>query len=140
MSNGPVISEEMRSLIGMETGQMVHEVDKTMLRQVAEAVDDPDPRWHEEAPPGFLMTLAVSGVGAPPVQLFPLTRVVDGGGDWEFYLPVKMGDVITCTTRLAELYEREGKAGKLLFIVTEATVVNQHGQPVAKGRATVINY
>ena len=140
MSDAPVITEEMRGLIGMETGRTVHEVDRTMLRRLAEAVDDPNPRWHEEAPPGFLMSLAVSGVGDPPARLFPLTRVVDGGGDWEFYLPVRPGDVITCDSRLADLYEREGKAGKLLFMVTETTVTNQHGQLVARGRATVINY
>lgn len=140
MSDVSVITEEMRGLIGMETGRTVHEIDKTMLRRLAEAVDDPNPRWHEEAPPAFLMSLAVSGVGDPPARLFPLTRVVDGGGDWECYLPVRLGDVITCATGLAELYEREGRAGKLLFIVTETTVTNRDGQLVARGRATVINY
>lgn len=86
------------------------------------------------------MAAMVSGSGEPPKALFPLKRMVAGGGDWEFYLPIKVGDVITCTTKLAELYEREGKAGKLLFIITETSIVNQSGELAAKGRATLVNY
>jgi hydroxyacyl-ACP dehydratase HTD2-like protein with hotdog domain len=66
--------------------------------------------------------------------------MVAGGGDWEFHVPIKLGDVITCTTHVADLYEREGKAGKLLFIVTETGITNQRGELAAKGRATLINY
>jgi hypothetical protein len=140
MSNGSVITEKMRSMIGSELARAVHEVDKTMLRRLAEAIEDTNPRWLTEAAPGFVMAAAVSGTGDPPKELFPLKRMVAGGGEWEFYLPIKVGDVITCTTKLADLYEREGKAGKLLFIVTETTVVNQQGQLAAKARTTLINY
>lgn len=140
MSNGSVITEKMKGMIGTELAKTVHEVDKTMLRRLAEAIEDPNPRWHTEAAPGFIMAAAVTGTGDPPKELFPLKRMVAGGGEWEFYLPIKVGDVITCTTRLAQLYEREGKAGKLLFIVNETSVVNQKGELVAKGRTTLINY
>ena len=140
MSNGSVITEEMKSTLGMETAKTVHEVDKTMLRRLAEAIDDPNPRWQEEAAPGFIIAAMVTGGGEPPKKLFPLKRIVAGGGDWEFCLPIKVGDIITCTTRLADIYEREGKAGKLLFIITETTVTNQRGEVAAKGRSTLINY
>ena len=140
MSNGSVITEEMKSMVGRELAKIVHEVDKTMLCRLAEAVDDPNPRWQEEAAPGFVTAAVVSGSGEPPKELFPLKRMVAGGGDWEFHLPIKLGDVITCTTHVADLYEREGKAGKLLFVVTETTITNQRGELAAKGRATLINY
>lgn len=140
MSNGSVITEKMKSMIGMEIAKVGHEVDKTMLRRLAEAIEDPDLRWQTEAAPGFIMAAMVSGSGEPPKELFPLKRMVAGGGDWEFYLPIKVGDVITCNTKLAELYEREGKAGKLLFIVTETSIINQRGELAAKGRATLVNY
>lgn len=140
MSDGSVITKEMKSMMGMEIAKVVHEVDKTMLRRLAEAIDDPNPIWQKEAAPGFIMAAMVSGSGEPPKALFPLKRMVAGGGDWEFYLPIKVGDVITCTTKLADLYEREGKAGKLLFIITETSIINQRGELAAKGRATLVNY
>ena len=141
MSDGTVITEEMKSMIGMETGKAVWEVDKTMLYQVAEAIEDPNPRWQEEASPGFIATAMITGAGEHlPDVLFPFKTRVAGGGDWEFYSPINPGDVVTCTTHLADIYEREGKAGKLLFLVTETTVTNQEGSLVAKCRGTGINY
>ena len=69
-----------------------------------------------------------------------MKRTVAGGGDWEFYSPVKVGDLITCTSKFADMYEQQGKAGKLLFFVTETTVTNQRGEVTAKGKSTLINY
>ena len=141
MSNDSLITEEMKRMIGMETGKIVHEVDKTMLRNIAEAVEDPNPRWLEEAAPGFMLSAMVTGGGAKlPEKLFVLKRAVAGGGKWEFYLPVKIGDVITCTTNLTDIYERQGKSGKMLFFVTETRVINQRGELTAKGQGTLINY
>jgi len=140
MSNGLAITEEMKSMIGMETGRVVHEVDKTMLRRLAEAIEDPNPRWQEEAAPGFTFAAMVTGGGELPDKLFPMKRKVAGGGDWEFYLPIKVGDVMTCTAKLADIYEREGKAGKMLFFITETTITNQKREVAAKGKSTLINY
>ena len=69
-----------------------------------------------------------------------MKRTVAGGGDWEFYSPVKVGDLITCTSKSADIYEQQGKAGKLLFFVTETTVTDQRGEVTAKGKSTLINY
>ena len=140
MSNESVITDEMKNMLGMELNRAVLEVDKTMLSRIVEAVDDPNPIWQEEAAPGFLIAAMVSGGGVPPEQLLPLNRMVAGGGDWEFILPIRVGDVITCVTNLADMYEREGKAGKLLFIVTETTITNQKKEIVAKAKGSLINY
>ena len=141
MSNGSAVTEEMKKMIGLETGIVVHEVDKTMLRGIAQAIEDPNPRWLEEAAPGFIIAAMVTGGGAGlPEDLFPLKRTVAGGGDWEFFLPVIVGDVITCTSKLTDIYERQGKAGGLIFLITETTVTNQRGELTAKGNSTLINY
>jgi len=140
MSNESAITDEMKSMLGMELNRAVLEIDKTMLSRLAEAIDDPNPRWQEEAAPGFLIAAMVSGGGEPPKTLFPLKRMVAGGGDWEYLLPIKVGDMITCVTNLADMYEREGKAGKLLFLVTETTITNQKKEVVAKAKGSLINY
>jgi hypothetical protein len=140
MSNDSVITEEMKSMLGMETNKVVFEVDKTMLRGIAEAIEDSNPRWLDLAAPAFILSAMVTGGGGKLPENLPMNRTVAGGGDWEFYLPVKVGDVITCTSKLADIYERQGKAGKLLFIVTETTVTNHRGDLAAKGNSTLINY
>ena len=140
MSNESVITDEMKGMIGMETKRTVLEVDKTMLSRIAEAVDDLNPRWQEEAAPGFMAASMVSGSGDIPAKLYPMKRVVDGGGDWEFLLPIKVGDTVTCITRLADMYEREGKSGKLLFLIIGTTVTNQREELAAKATGRMINY
>ena len=140
MSNESVITDEMKGMIGMETKRTVLEVDKTMLSRIAEAVGDSNFRWQEEAAPGFLVASMVSGSGEIPDKLFPMKRRVDGGGEWEFLLPIKVGDTVTCITKLADLYEREGKSGTLLFLITGITVTNQRGELAAKSTGRMINY
>jgi len=140
MSEGSVITDDMRAMIGTETSRVVHEVDKTMLSRIAEAIGDADPRWQQEAAPGFVLAAMVTGGGELPDKLFPMQRRVAGGGDWEFLLPIRVGDVITCSTKLADIYEREGKAGKLLFIQAETMITNQRGELAARGKSSLINY
>ena len=71
MSNDSVITEEMKSMIGMETNRVVLEVDKTMLRGIAEAVEDPNPIWLNEAAPAFIISAMVTGGGANSLKTFP---------------------------------------------------------------------
>jgi len=46
--------------------------------------------------------------------------------------------VITSTSKIAEVYEKSGSSGSLLFIVFETAYVNQHGATVARVRGTAI--
>ena len=54
--------------------------------------------------------------------------------------PVQAGDVITATTKVVDIYEREGRLGKMLFVISETTYKNQDGEIVAKARNTGISY
>jgi len=65
---------------------------------------------------------------------------LDGGGEWEIYKPMKVGDVITARTKLANIYERQGKIGKMYFYVSETNIVNQRNEQVAKATGTLILY
>jgi acyl dehydratase len=63
---------------------------------------------------------------------------LNGGNRFEYVEPVKVGDEITATTRMADAYEKAGSSGSLLFIIFETTFENQHGQVVAMLRGTAI--
>ena len=45
--------------------------------------------------------------------------------------PVKAGDVLTCTARVKDVYQKTGRSGTMAFLVVENTFVNQHGEAVA---------
>ena len=51
---------------------------------------------------------------------------------------MKIGDQITATGRIADVYEKSGSTGTLLFIVFETDYVNQRGDLVARLRGTTI--
>ena len=70
----------------------------------------------------------------------PMKRRLDGGGEWEFYKPIKLGDGITVTSKIVDYTEREGRMGNMLFAITEITWKNQDGEVVAKSKGTSIRY
>jgi hydroxyacyl-ACP dehydratase HTD2-like protein with hotdog domain len=63
---------------------------------------------------------------------------LNGGNRFEYFEPVKVGDRITATGRIADVYEKTGGSGSLLFIVVETDYVNQEGRTVARLRGTTI--
>ncbi len=64
--------------------------------------------------------------------------VIDTGIEYEFFYPVRAGDTITVSSVIKDIIEREGKTGKMAFITTETTYINQNGDLAAKARGTSI--
>ena len=60
MSEEPVISEELESLLNVEFGPEVYEIEKGMVGKYADAIDDPNPRWQRVTPPTYPAALAAS--------------------------------------------------------------------------------
>jgi acyl dehydratase len=65
-------------------------------------------------------------------------RVVDGGIEYEFFLPVRAGDVLTAKSMIKDIVGREGKTGKMAFMVIETAYHNQSNELAAMARATAI--
>lgn len=155
MAEDSIITDEMKAAIGVESEPSVYEIEKEPIRRWADSIGDPNPLYHDEeyaksqgyrslvAPPGFLGNYAYPiKAGAGPRRGFrsPFTRVLNGGNEYDFIKPVQAGDTITATSRLAELREREGRLGKMLFIINETVYKNQDGEIVARSRGTGISY
>ncbi|MFQ5925525.1 MAG: MaoC family dehydratase N-terminal domain-containing protein [Dehalococcoidia bacterium] len=151
MQQGSLITDEMKEQLGVEGTVTILEVEKGHVRMMAEALDDPNPLWQDEeyakktkyggiiAPPAFLCS-ARAGTGRGVQMKTPFLRVLAGGDELEYYLPVRPGDVITSVSKIAAYNEREGKRGKMLFTIIETTYKNQRGEVVASGRSTHISY
>jgi hypothetical protein len=139
LSEEPVISEELKSLLNVPFGPEVYEIEKGMVRKFVEAIEDPNPRWREIAPPTFTAALV-------PVELVnrilnartPLKRILNGASELEYLAPIKVEDVISVTGTLTRLRQVQGQEGTSLFMITEVTFTNQRGEVVVKGRNTYI--
>ena len=82
------------------------------------------------APPTFC-TLLVRNVKLPDINLkFGSTRF-HAGQRVQAKAPIVVGDRITASSHLKEVYPKTGRSGTMVFIVWETTFTNQRGQVVA---------
>jgi acyl dehydratase len=62
------------------------------------------------------------------------------GDNLEIIRPLRLGDVITCNQKLADLRERKTEKATRVYITFENTFTNQNGEVVAKGQASYVRY
>ena len=152
MAEGSLSIEELRDKIGVEREAGVYEIERGMIRKFALAIGDPNPLWQDEeydrkskyggiiAPPTFILTIGLEQIEQELTSLSSMTTL-HGSTELECYQPVRPGDKITVTIRLANIRERQGKKiGKMVFMTFEITYKNQGQELVAKCRQTLIGY
>lgn len=61
----------------------------------------------------------------------PYKKGVAAGADWEFYKPIKIGDVITTTHEFADMQDKSTDKGKRFLIIFKSKHTNQNGELVA---------
>ena len=136
-----IIPESLRNAIGVESDPITYEIEKGHIARFAEAIGDENPLYSDEikarnskyggiiAPPTFYRALRPGSL--PETAESPFTRNLDAGSDWEYFEPIRPGDRITVTIKLADVVEREGRLGKMIIITRETRYENQLGQIVA---------
>ena len=153
--------EEWQNKIGAEGEPVTLAIEKGLITRFVQAVGDANPMWQDEE---YAKTTRNGGVIAPPFLLCALMTIsptslepnvvpvpipelplhgehtLDGGAEWEFFLPLRLGDTLIFRTRLADVFERQGKLGKMGFFVYQTTCTNQRDEVVAKVLSTFINY
>ena len=156
MVEDSLITEELRSKIGIEWEPVVCEIEKGMIQRFAQAIDDSNPLWQDEeyarksryggiiAPPTFIQT-AGWGQFEKQFQLQVAPSLgggrLNGGVELEYYQPVRPGDTITVITKITNVRERQGrKMGKMMFVTLDVTYKNQRQELVAKCQQTIIGY
>ena len=159
MADGSEVMDKLKQLLGTTTGPVINEVERGAIRRYAEAVDDPNLLYsdveyarkskYEEiiAPPGFFgwakkvsneSVEVMSKVFGTLIEA-GLLRILDGGVEYDLFLPVRAGDTLTWYARFVDAKERTGKSGeKMVFITMEITFINQNGDTVARHRQTFI--
>ncbi len=160
------ITADMRTVLGREFARTVSfPIEASDIRRWAIAVYYPQPPparyWDRSAQPGPLVapqefnpfawmssegpapagdhdpdrhfrTLGVTGPG--------LKFQVNGGVRAIYGVPMREGDVITSSSCIAELTERTGRLGLMLFTTIETVLTNQDHAEVRRQRMTIIRY
>ena len=129
--------ERIKSHIGKTQKPVTATVEAGQLKRFAEAIGDPNPRWLEEAPPTFLVAIAPTSYHLDDAEQYG-KGWLNGGNRFEYVGPVKIGDRITATGHVAEVYEKAGSTGNMLFIIFETDYVNQSGVVVGRLRGSMI--
>ncbi len=154
-----LITDEMRAQVGVESEPTTLEVDKTSVRMFARAVGYTDPVYYDEeaaraagyrglpAPAGYLGTPVhdpnrragrTAQLSMEPRR--PLKRMLNGGTDVEYLADICAGDVLTSTSAVASVEERQGRLGEMLITTTKTTYRNERGETVAIMTGTGIRY
>ena len=130
-----------RDLIGKQYADVEFAVERERIVQFADAIGDDDERYRSEepiAPPTFPTVLQIATGGQivldPELQL-DYSRVVHGEQEYEIERPLRAGDRLTATPRIADIYSR----GPNEFLVTETIIRDDGGSVVVTGRSTLIS-
>ena len=145
-----VITEELRSFIGVESNPVTYEIERHSVERFACAVGDPNPLYSDEiaarkssygglvAPPTFVRSLLPGSFPNPYPE--PFAHVLDGGSSYRFREPIRVGDRIPVTRKSVDLFEKQGRLGTMLFKISETNYVNQIGRTATTQTTTTITY
>lgn len=150
--------QELEELVG-ETKETVTEftVEAGKVEEFARAVKDDDPVHRDEdaaAERGFEAVpapLTYQRVGRFPRYRpdlehhlgfdfgFDRSRVVHGEQEYYFERPLQVGDTLTGTTTVTDVYERDGsRGGTMTFVILETAYRDRAGELVQRVEHTVI--
>jgi acyl dehydratase len=110
----------------------------------AKALGDANPEYATTAPPTYpiaFMTQAMSGGMETFLELgLNFMTLVHGEQEFEYVRPVKIGETLTLTGRIADVYEKTNSAGATLdFVVLETEGKDSADQPVFYSRNILIS-
>jgi len=151
-----MVPDSLKQYIGKVDPPHLREVEKGAIRRYADAVGDDNPLYYDEeyakntkyggiiSPPGFFgwakKTISSSegliGLIGAMIEA-GYAGILDGGMAYDFYLPVRVGDTLVGSPKVADIALKEGKT-KMMILRFETSYTNQNGDLVAKSYQTLI--
>jgi hypothetical protein len=133
--NQQLTIEDLKTNAGQPWLTLTYTIERGMVQRFIEAVGDENPRWQgkkPEAPPALLLTIGFERVISMLLSL--PEAVLHGSTDLECFEPVRVGDTITITAKVASVRERL----PMTFINLELEQHNQKGVLVARCKQLAI--
>jgi hypothetical protein len=75
--------------------------------------------------------------GLPPV-LVPLKRLMNGGYEYELFRYARPGERVVLRSRYADIYQRNGRSGPIVFVVIEDSYETDTGEKLLRSTNTII--
>ncbi len=136
-----------KSAIGTTDDPFTMVVEYGKIREFARATKSEHPDYLESAspviPPTFLTTVSFwspRGQSVFSKVKLDLRRLLHGGQEYTFHgPPPAAGTKLTVQTRVADIYEKEGKrGGTMTFVITISEFRDESGTLVAEAKSTAI--
>ena len=137
-----------RDLIGRTSAPLVVDVERGHVRRFAEAIGDDDPIYRDEA---VARAAGLPAIPAPPTFATALRpndvregldidwrKLLHAEQEFEHRRPLLVGDRLTLVQRIADVYEKSGKAGAMDFLVLETEARDAAGELAFIARSTVV--
>lgn len=133
----PELSAVREQWVGVEFDWTSFEMSAESMIAWAKACGETDPRFVDpshsdfQAHPGFT-THCMSGRVFP--KEFPQIGGgfgIDGGKRVEVHAPIRPGETLTATTTIADIFEKTGRSGTMIFIVQRMEFRNDADQLVS---------
>jgi acyl dehydratase len=135
-----------KDMIGRTLGTGSATIDAEHVAAFARALGDTNPAYYgpgATAPltyPIAFMTQAMAGGMDTFLELgLNFMTLVHGEQEFEYLRPVRVGETLTLTGRIADIYEKAGSSGTLDFVVLETEARDTSGAPVFYSRNVLIS-
>lgn len=154
----PTNSQAAPSVGKEETFHTSEEIGKAIIKRFAAAIGDRNPLYWDEQ---FAKKSPYGSIIAPPTLIFELNYNVGGDigdsgldeglqrwlgfgatlqraeNEYEISQPVHPDDIVTFKRQIVDVTEKQGKTGKLIFVISEITYTNQKGELLGINRETI---
>jgi hypothetical protein len=127
------------SLIGQSSSPQTFEVTREAVQRFMEAAEDPalqDGTPVEYAPPTFptIFRLHIPGLELDSTRM----QLLHGEQEYRYIRRLRIGEKVTCVTRVVDIRERSGRSGHMTFLVSEMAGTDSEQQTVFTARSVAI--
>ncbi|MBI2165401.1 MAG: MaoC family dehydratase N-terminal domain-containing protein [Chloroflexi bacterium] len=139
-----------RSFLGRRLEGGVHQLTKEMVDRFCELFGEIAPIYTNDAearrlgyrgqlvPPVMLSILRHNG-SRPDIGLrFSYRRSIHGGQRLQVFAPICVGDILTASVVLKDVYAKTGRSGTMVFVVWQTDFTSQQGALVAYLRESMV--
>lgn len=127
------------SLIGKSSEPQTFRVTREAVQRFMEATEDPalqSGKPVEYAPPTFPTTFRLRN---PALHLdTSKMQLLHGEQAYTYTRPLRVGEEVTCISRIVDVRQREGRSGPMTIMISEVTGTDSNQQHVFTARGTSI--
>lgn len=137
-----------KNLIGVANEPVYEEIEKGAIRKFARAIGDDNPIYFDEkaakakgypslvAPLTFPTTFRE--VEADWYTKLDKSKLLHGEQEYQYFRRFFAGERLKCVEKLVDVYEKEGRNGKLTFIIRDKDGYDESDKLVFKERQTLV--